>query len=206
MIDTDGYRLNVGIILVNQVSQVLWAKRVEQDAWQFPQGGIKAHEQPQQALFRELREEIGLTAKQVCVLGVTRQWLRYKLPAHLIRYHQLPLCIGQKQKWFLLQFLGKETDICFDNGSEKPEFDGWAWVDYWHPLENVVYFKKAVYGKALQELEPYLKKIKIPIHRTVKVVKSRQPFNKTTVIINHRQSLVEQKKPHTTKAVVESSV
>ncbi|OQW90945.1 MAG: RNA pyrophosphohydrolase [Beggiatoa sp. IS2] len=203
MIDTDGYRLNVGIILVNQVSQVLWAKRVGQDAWQFPQGGIKAYEQPQQALFRELREEVGLTAKQVRVLGVTKQWLRYKLPSYLIRYNQQPLCIGQKQKWFLLQFMGKETDICFDSESEKPEFDGWAWVDYWHPLEEVVYFKKMVYEKALRELEPALKQIKIPVHKTVKVVKSRQPFSKTTVIISHRQLPVEQKKSHPKKVASE---
>jgi putative (di)nucleoside polyphosphate hydrolase len=204
MIDTDGYRLNVGIILVNQVSQVLWAKRVGQEAWQFPQGGIKAHEQPQQALFRELREEVGLTTKQVRVLGATRHWLRYKLPTHLIRHHQRPLCIGQKQMWFLLQFIGKETDICFDKSDEKPEFDGWNWVDYWHPLEEVVYFKKKVYENALSELEPFLKKIKVPMRRTVKVVNSLQPCNKTTIIINSRQLNVEQKKPRVKKAVHES--
>lgn len=182
MIDTDGYRLNVGIILTNQTGQVFWAKRIGQDAWQFPQGGVKAHEKPQQALFRELREEIGLTAKQVRVLGATKRWLRYQLPSHLIRYHQRPLCIGQKQMWYLLQFLGKENDICFENG-EAPEFDEWAWVDYWQPLKEVIYFKKAVYENALEELAPNLRKVTTPVHKTIKVVRGRQSSNKTMVII-----------------------
>lgn len=153
MIDTDGYRMNVGIILTNQDGQVLWAKRVGQDAWQFPQGGIKAHETPKRALFRELHEELGLTMKQVHILGATRGWLRYRLPNHLIRYHQRPLCIGQKQVWYMLRLLSSDNNIHFD-ASETPEFDQWLWVDYWYPLSEVVYFKKEVYEKALKELQP----------------------------------------------------
>lgn len=184
MIDVDGYRLNVGIILVNSLGQVLWAKRVGQEAWQFPQGGIKAYEEPQQALFRELREEVGLTAKHVRVLGSIKRWLSYKLPPHLIRHYQRPLCIGQRQKWYLLQFTGKESDICFNNG-EKPEFDGWKWVDYWQPLNEVIYFKKTVYENALQELEPLL--VKLTVQKTIKkVVNSRQSFNKATVVFSKR--------------------
>lgn len=153
MIDTDGYRLNVGIILINQMGNVLWAKRVGQEAWQFPQGGIKTHETPQQALWRELREEIGLIPKQVHILGATRGWLRYRLPNHLIRYHQLPLCIGQKQVWYLLRLLDTDNSIRL-NDSEPPEFDRWLWVDYWHPLKEVIYFKRKVYETALKELQP----------------------------------------------------
>jgi len=156
MIDTDGFRLNVGIILINQEGQVLWAKRVGQDAWQFPQGGIKAHEKPEQAVYRELHEEIGLTTKQVQLLGATRRWLRYKLPNHLIRYHQRPLCIGQKQLWFMLRLIGQDADIQLDT-SDKPEFDRWLWVDYWYPMQEVVYFKRKVYEDALQELMPLIK-------------------------------------------------
>jgi putative (di)nucleoside polyphosphate hydrolase len=152
MIDTDGYRMNVGIILTNQRGQVLWAKRIGQDAWQFPQGGIKAHETPKRALFRELHEELGLTAKQVQVLGATRGWLRYRLPEHLIRYHQQPLCIGQKQVWYMLRLLANNSDIQL-NTSEEPEFEEWLWVDYWYPLTEVVYFKKRVYEIALRELQ-----------------------------------------------------
>ncbi|EDN70051.1 dinucleoside polyphosphate hydrolase [Beggiatoa sp. PS] len=153
MIDTDGYRMNVGIILTNQDGQVLWAKRAGQDAWQFPQGGIKAHETPKRALFRELHEELGLTTKQVHVLGATRGWLRYRLPHHLIRYHQRPLCIGQKQVWYMLRLLVNDDSIRLGI-DEMPEFDQWLWVDYWYPLTEVVYFKKEVYEKALGELQP----------------------------------------------------
>lgn len=153
MIDTDGYRLNVGIILTNRIGQVFWAKRVGQNAWQFPQGGIKAHEIPERALFRELHEEIGLTTKQVEILGATHSWLRYRLPNHLIRYHQQPLCIGQKQIWYLLRLIGKESDIHLDM-NDPPEFDQWRWVDYWYPLNEVVYFKHKVYEMALKELLP----------------------------------------------------
>lgn len=155
MIDTDGYRQNVGIILANKVGQVLWAKRVGQEAWQFPQGGIKAHETPQRAVIRELHEELGLTTKQVEILGATKGWLRYRLPAHLIRYHQRPLCIGQKQIWYMLYLSGKDSDIRFDV-SDLPEFDQWRWVDYWYPLQEVVYFKHQVYETALKELSASL--------------------------------------------------
>jgi putative (di)nucleoside polyphosphate hydrolase len=159
MIDTDGYRMNVGIILTNQDGQVLWAKRVGQDAWQFPQGGIKATETPKRALFRELNEELGLSTKQVHVLGATRGWLRYRLPHNLIRYHQRPLCIGQKQVWYLLRLLGHDNSIRL-NTSDNPEFDQWLWVDYWYPLTEVVYFKKAVYENALKELQPLVQEHK----------------------------------------------
>jgi putative (di)nucleoside polyphosphate hydrolase len=155
MIDTDGYRMNVGIILTNQEGQVLWAKRVGQNAWQFPQGGIKAYETPKRALFRELYEELGLTAKQVQVLGATRGWLRYRLPNHLIRHYQRPLCIGQKQVWYLLRLVTNDSQIHLTMSSE-PEFEQWLWVDYWYPLTEVVYFKKNVYEAALKELEPLL--------------------------------------------------
>jgi len=157
MIDTDGYRMNVGIILTNPVGQVLWAKRIKQDAWQFPQGGIKAHETPKRAMFRELHEELGLTSKQVKILGATHGWLRYRLPHHLIRYYQRPLCIGQKQVWYMLRILSNENDIQL-NSSEHPEFDQWQWVDYWHPLNEVVYFKKKVYEHALKELHPLVQR------------------------------------------------
>jgi putative (di)nucleoside polyphosphate hydrolase len=150
MIDSDGYRLNIGIILCNQEGQLFWAKRVGQNAWQFPQGGIKAHETPKQALFRELHEEIGLTAKQVEMIGATRGWLRYRLPANLIRYYQQPLCIGQKQIWYLLRLLSKDSDIHLD-AATPPEFENWIWVDYWYPLSQVIYFKRKVYETALKE-------------------------------------------------------
>lgn len=156
MIDTEGFRSNVGIILANTKGQLLWAKRYGQNAWQFPQGGIKANESPEEALFRELKEEVGLDADQVAVLGVTKGWLRYRLPKRLIRRNNYPVCIGQKQKWFLLEMLCDDQQISF-TCSTRPEFDRWRWVSYWHPIEEVVDFKREVYQQALVQLEEKFK-------------------------------------------------
>ncbi len=153
MIDSEGFRANVGIMLANARGEVLWAKRVGQDAWQFPQGGIQQGESPQQALFRELEEEIGLTEKDVEVIATTRGWLRYRLPQRLLRRDSKPLCIGQKQKWFLLRMLSDDSEIRFDR-DHKPEFDHWRWVSYWYPLGQVIPFKREVYRRALKELAP----------------------------------------------------
>ena len=144
----------MGIILSNTQGKVLWARRIGQNAWQFPQGGIKAHETPQQALFRELWEEVGLESRHVEVLGATRGWLRYKLPKCLMRRqdHQ-PVCIGQKQIWYMLRLMGGDDKVRLD-AADTPEFDGWRWVDYWYPLQEVVAFKRDVYKKALKELAP----------------------------------------------------
>ncbi|WP_353851275.1 RNA pyrophosphohydrolase [Microbulbifer sp.] len=153
-IDSEGFRPNVGIIVLNARGQALWARRVGgKDAWQFPQGGINPGESPEQALYRELYEEVGLTRSQVKLLASTRGWLRYRLPRRLVRKRSEPLCIGQKQKWFLLQLEADESNIGFDNGY-KPEFDHWRWVSYWHPLTKVVTFKREVYRRALTELAP----------------------------------------------------
>ncbi len=155
MIDSDGFRPNVGIIVTNGENRVLWARRIRQDAWQFPQGGIRHNETPQQAMYRELAEEIGLLPEHVEIMGYTRGWLRYRLPERMLRRNSTPLCIGQKQKWFLLRLVGEESAVCLDRG-EKPEFDRWCWVDYWHPIQDVVFFKRQVYRNALRELAPLL--------------------------------------------------
>lgn len=156
MIDTDGFRPNVGIILANSEGRLLWARRCGQNAWQFPQGGIKTDESPEQALFRELQEEVGLSAQQVEVLGVTSGWLKYRLPKRLVRRNNYPVCIGQKQKWFLLKMLCDDSQVCFTH-TATPEFDRWRWVDYWHPITEVVDFKREVYRSALSQLEQKIK-------------------------------------------------
>lgn len=155
MIDIDGFRPNVGIILCNDAGQLFWAKRVGQQAWQFPQGGIRQDETPEQAMYRELWEETGLQPEHVKVVGVTQKWLRYRLPKRFIRQDSQPVCIGQKQRWFLLRLTSDEKRVCLD-ASVTPEFDGWRWVDYWHPVNEVVFFKRGVYQKALEELQPLL--------------------------------------------------
>ncbi len=155
MVDTDGYRPNVGIVLANAGGQVLWARRVGQDAWQFPQGGIGANESPRQAMFRELHEEVGLCEDHVEVLATTRGWLRYRLPRRMLRNNSSPNFIGQKQKWFLLKLLCRDEEVCVDR-SRRPEFDFWRWVSYWYPVGQVVSFKREVYRRALKELAPNL--------------------------------------------------
>lgn len=155
MIDPEGFRPNVGIILSNTERRLFWGRRIGQNAWQFPQGGINAQESPLDAMFRELEEEVGLLSHQVTVLGSTKGWLRYRLPKRFIRRHCGPICIGQKQRWFLLRVDCGEEAFCLD-GCEKPEFDAWRWVRYWQPLREVVYFKRRVYERALDELAPLL--------------------------------------------------
>ncbi|MEQ8802751.1 RNA pyrophosphohydrolase [Haliea sp.] len=159
MIDSDGFRPNVGIMLANDAGQLLWARRIGgRDAWQFPQGGINAGESAEQALFRELEEEVGLAENAVRVVAATRGWLRYRLPRRFVRKGQEPLCIGQKQKWFLLHLRVADDAVRLDANS-KPEFDHWQWVSYWYPLNQVVAFKREVYRSALKELAPPLARI-----------------------------------------------
>ncbi|ELX8377613.1 RNA pyrophosphohydrolase [Providencia vermicola] len=153
MIDDDGYRPNVGIVICNRQGQVLWARRYGQHSWQFPQGGINPGESPEQAMYRELYEEVGLQRKDVRLLASTRNWLRYKLPKRLVRWDTKPVCIGQKQRWFLLQLQCNEADINVQR-SKSPEFDGWRWVSYWYPVRQVVSFKREVYRRVMKEFAP----------------------------------------------------
>lgn len=155
MIDSEGFRPNVGIILANDWGQVLWAKRVGQDAWQFPQGGIQYGENSEQALYRELYEEIGLLPEHVEIIAQTKGWLRYRLPYRYIRSDTRPICIGQKQQWFLLRLVASPQSINLTLANPI-EFDDWHWVSYWYPLSKVVNFKREVYRRALTELYPAL--------------------------------------------------
>ncbi len=163
MLDKEGYRPNVGIILANQRNEVFWGKRVHQHAWQFPQGGIQRGETPLEAMYRELEEEIGLERPHVHILGRTRDWLRYEVPEQWMRrvkdgnggYR------GQKQIWFLLRMVGRDCDVRL-RASGHPEFDAWRWHEYWVPLETVIDFKRDVYRKALRELHHFLQSDRRP--------------------------------------------
>ncbi|UXI68748.1 RNA pyrophosphohydrolase [Tahibacter amnicola] len=158
MIDPDGYRPNVGIVLLRDDGRLFWARRINRDGWQFPQGGMRSDETPLEAMYRELHEETGLGAEHVQVLGATPGWLRYRLPRRYLRRNERPLCIGQKQVWFLLRFIGEERHFRLD-ANEKPEFDLWRWVDFWYPAQNVVTFKRRVYERALRQFAPTVESV-----------------------------------------------
>ncbi len=157
MIDADGYRPNVGIILCNGHNEVFWGKRVREHSWQFPQGGIKRGESPEQAMFRELWEEVGLQPEHVKILGRTRDWLHYDVPTQWVKREWRGSYKGQKQIWFLLRLVGRDCDVSL-RASSHPEFDAWRWNKYWMALDSVIEFKRDVYKQALSELEHYLHK------------------------------------------------
>jgi putative (di)nucleoside polyphosphate hydrolase len=151
VIDRYGFRANVGIILMHDDGRLFIGRRSGGRGWQFPQGGMLRGEKAEESLYRELNEEIGLGRDDVEVIGQTQRWLRYRLPARYQRRHSRPLCIGQKQRWFLLRLRRPEPSFRFDV-TGAPEFDRWRWVDYWQPIREVIYFKRAVYTRALHEL------------------------------------------------------
>jgi putative (di)nucleoside polyphosphate hydrolase len=150
-IDSQGFRANVGIVLMRDGGELFLGGRRDGRGWQFPQGGVQRNEQPEEALYRELHEEIGLERSDVELVASTRRWLRYRLPHQYVRRRGSPVCIGQKQRWFLLRMLGDDSRFNFAATAE-PEFDQGRWVDYWAPVREVIYFKRAVYVRALQEL------------------------------------------------------
>ena len=163
MIDNRGYRLNVGIVLLNNHNQVFWGKRKgAPNSWQFPQGGLNNYETLKEAMYRELHEEIGLNSQDVEIVAMTRRWHYYKLPKYFLRTKENfsgtsnRICVGQKQRWFLLRILCDENKINFTE-TNTPEFIGWSWVDYWHPLTEVIAFKHHVYQDVLTEFSAYVK-------------------------------------------------
>jgi putative (di)nucleoside polyphosphate hydrolase len=150
-IDAQGFRANVGIILMREDRDLLLGGRSGGRGWQFPQGGIRQGEALEDALYRELHEEIGLGPSDVEVIGTTRSWLRYRLPPQYVRRDSMPPCIGQKQRWFLLRLRAPEENLRFDS-TDTPEFESSRWVSYWTPVREVIYFKRHVYARALHEL------------------------------------------------------
>ena len=162
----DGYRPNVGIIICNQLGQVFWARRVNRDGWQFPQGGVARHESITQAMYRELTEETGLQPDHVRMRQHTQQWLKYDLPKKLLRNQHRRFSRkkrqgqkafrGQKQVWFLLELIEDDSVVDLSAGHERPEFDSWEWVDVEFAVKNIVDFKRPVYQQAISELSPSL--------------------------------------------------
>lgn len=153
VIDSDGFRANVGIVLMRDGGEVFLGRRTGGRGWQFPQGGIRRGEPLEDALYRELHEEVGLLSREVELIGRTDRWLRYRLPSRYVRRNRTPVCIGQKQRWCLLRLKDGGARFAFDQ-SDAPEFDHWRWTSYWEPVREVIYFKRPVYKRALIELAP----------------------------------------------------
>jgi putative (di)nucleoside polyphosphate hydrolase len=150
VMDPDGFRANVGIVLM-QGPRVFLGRRTGGRGWQFPQGGMRVGETPEEAVYRELAEEIGIERDSVELLGSTVEWLRYRLPPRYIRHNQHPLCVGQRQRWFLLRLVREDAKFDFRR-TEEPEFDRWRWASWWEPVREVIFFKRPVYASALTEL------------------------------------------------------
>jgi putative (di)nucleoside polyphosphate hydrolase len=153
VIDPEGFRANVGIVVMRGDGKVFLGRRTGGRGWQFPQGGVRQGEQLEEALYRELNEEVGLHRADVELLGGNADWVRYRLPPRYVRRNRRPVCIGQKQRWFLLRLKRENVNFAFDSTTE-PEFDEWRFVTWWEPVREVIYFKRPVYVQALMELAP----------------------------------------------------
>ncbi|MCW5588981.1 MAG: RNA pyrophosphohydrolase [Legionellales bacterium] len=155
IIDEEGFRANIGIVLSDKRRRLFWARRIGQDAWQFPQGGMHEGESFEDTLYRELAEEIGLEPNDVDILASSADWHYYRIPQHMLRHYHKPLCIGQKQRWFLLRLITSDQKLRLDL-NDSPEFDSWRWVKYWYPVNHVIKFKREVYRQVLEEFSPVI--------------------------------------------------
>ena len=150
------YRLNVGIMLVNDDRFVFVGQRRDNhsDAWQMPQGGIDDGEDPKEAALRELFEETGIATNLVEILSVSKDWVHYDLPIELIDKLWYGQYRGQKQKWYLMRFLGSDSEVNIQ--TEHPEFSKWKWMQPDNLVENIVPFKRPVYQQVLAEFRDNL--------------------------------------------------
>lgn len=150
------YRRNVGVMLINPQGRVFVGQRRDrfEDAWQMPQGGIDAGEDPRDAALRELQEETGVRPDLVEIVAETRDWLPYDLPHDIVPVIWKGRFRGQEQKWYLMRFLGRDDQI--NIATEHPEFSTWRWQSPDHLIERIVEFKREVYARVLVEFAPLL--------------------------------------------------
>lgn len=150
------YRRCAGVMLMNDKGLIFTGQRLDAKApaWQMPQGGIEKDEKPKAAALRELWEETGVTSDLVEKLAKTKDWVTYDLPDELLGKAWGGKYRGQKQKWFLFRFNGKDSDVNIQ--TEHPEFSVWAWKPWNEVLEGIVPFKRAVYAQVFNEFREYL--------------------------------------------------
>lgn len=143
------YRPNVGLLLLDRRGRLFVARRLDMtaEAWQMPQGGIDEGEDPRTAAFREMKEEIGTDKAEV--IAESRDWMRYDVPAEIARKIWGGKWRGQRQKWFAMRFLGKDSDI--DICTKHPEFCEWKWIDPETAPDLIIPFKRRLYEAVLAE-------------------------------------------------------
>lgn len=153
----DEYRLNVGLMIVNEQGLVWMGKRKNvagtEHAYQMPQGGIDEGENPKEAAYRELFEETGLTQDHVELIKESDCWYQYDIPKNMGFF---PRFKGQRQKWFLFRFKGKDADFNLEVHPEEIEFSGFIWTDISKIADMVISFKQDVYQKVVNEFRPYI--------------------------------------------------
>lgn len=150
------YRPCAGVMLINREGLIFVGRRRDTaaPAWQMPQGGIDPGEDPRAAALRELREETGIPAARVEVLAETPDWLTYDLPAELLGRTWGGKYRGQRQKWFLMRFLGEDDEI--DIAREHPEFSEWRWIGPQAMIAAIVPFKRDIYRAVVDAFRPWL--------------------------------------------------
>ena len=152
----DNYRRCVGMMILNNNNEILVGKRLDHPSghWQMPQGGIDENENPEEAVWREMQEEIG--TDNATMIKQSEQWINYKIPAETLA--NLPwgnIYVGQRQKWFVFRFNGNDSEI--NVGTENPEFSEWKWSQHNLLVENIVPFKRNTYKKILEEFRDLFK-------------------------------------------------
>ena len=151
----EGYRKNVAMVVMNNNGQVLICRRKGTENWQFPQGGIDNNELLEEAMYRELYEEVGLKRFDVSITGKTKHAIKYDIPSSIRSKVLGGKFKGQLQTWFLLKIKDDNYSINL-NCDDFPEFDMFDWVSYWYPMSKIVEFKKEAYREALKELRNFI--------------------------------------------------